>query len=691
MNRILNILTDAPMNDPSKGPGGQDVPMNDPSMGCKRQASCGRNSLFGLRSFYGVLCVAACILSCFFASLPVRAQALSEADKAAWKQRLVGITLNSVEGAKTIQDFLALDGDAGFAVLQDTWNAIPSAETRLYLINVLQDHPRILDILHLGVTDSSLVVQNRALQSLEPFSFENFAEDFSMYEAWRQKYAGKSLEETMRESCRDYIASVVKSDEALKFQRLMILQRISYNMGSGKIGRLRRKAMLEAGLPAALAGWVTQQSTVWQSFAVLRNLKMDEPYLRRVILPLIGPNVELNVRRQAIGVLATPDNRWATDILLKMFVQEYPDADTENMGYAVAQFGDPHVIPTLIAMLDQDKAAEGQRILGNILNIMTGNTTGQTHDGAWWHTWWTKNSGRFSPEVRALPFPKLALRQRPAITLPHGLQGAPEQHQIAGDIKRTYWLVRPVTAGRIWFEGPVRKRDAPPPPPVIKTTLLTAVQANPEKPGAIQPGAQENVTPGLLVVLPPDGNGATASLFWQEVEQKALKNHYYVAVLTAPKWSEAQTVTWVTGDNIKQVKEAKFSTEKFVADVVRDITASHAISADHIYLHGATDSGLAVYACSLEEITPFKGFYILASAFKSASLPPLTRAKNRRYVIQHSPEDKTAPYVMAAAAQKLLTEQGAAVKLQTYKGGHGYVFADGPEEPISSALAWLEK
>ena len=141
---------------------------------------------------------------------------------------------------------------------------------------------------------------------------------------------------------------------------------------------------------------------------------------------------------------------------------------------------------------------------------------------------------------------------------------------------------------------------------------------------------------------------------------------------------------------MKQVKEARFSTEKFVAEIVQDVVASHAVDHNRVYLHGATDSGPTAYACSLDETTPFKGFYIFASAFKSANLPPLSRAKNRRYLIQHSSDDRTAPFIMAAAAQKILTEQGAVVRLEPYKGSHGYVFTDPNADPIGGAIEWLD-
>ena len=108
-----------------------------------------------------------------------------------------------------------------------------------------------------------------------------------------------------------------------------------------------------------------------------------------------------------------------------------------------------------------------------------------------------------------------------------------------------------------------------------------------------------------------------------------------------------------------------------------------------IFLHGTADSGPAVYAASLESSTPFKGFYLLATPFKSAGLS-LKQAKGRRYVLQNSKEDKANPYLMAAAAQKILSDNGASVKLLTYRGKAPYEFEEGREKAMTDALTWLE-
>ena len=133
---------------------------------------------------------------------------------------------------------------------------------------------------------------------------------------------------------------------------------------------------------------------------------------------------------------------------------------------------------------------------------------------------------------------------------------------------------------------------------------------------------------GLLVVLPSgDGDADKAIAFWTDAMRYVLKGRYYVALAVIPKWDSLKTVTWLTANNVKDIKDAKFSTETFAADIAGDVSKGFNIDPNRVYLHGAAESGLAVYACSLSDATPFKGFYIHDAPFRSAQLPPLSTPK----------------------------------------------------------------
>jgi predicted esterase len=618
------------------------------------------------------------LIFCFLLTGPafprgVAAQAKPTVDRATWAARLTHLSVNNLETQQVLSDLLDLDPDTGYEIVRDNWanlaNGSGLKETILGAFATAA-HPRCLDVLDLGATDPSLSIQNMALYYVRAFSFQNFTEDYSAYLQWRKQTAGKPLAEVLRDSSQAFVEKLRTANDDAKWSLSTDFAGLTFNL-STPMQRLRRQAVLDAGLPELVAGWLKPDRILPGAFLLLRALNMDEDYLRRVVVPLAGKTQPVEVRSDALNLLGAPSHRWAADLLLKMLLAEYPDPISDMIVNALSQTGDPHVIPTLIGMLDADDTQEGRRLLGNALGQLTTYGMGMGREAAWWDNWWEKNRLRFPADVSAQPIPKIKLRQRAAgVNLP---SIAVETHQIAGDPQRTYLLLAPAEGTANGMQGARRLGGilAPPPSPVANAPVHSR--------------------PGLLVVLAGgNGNGADVLPFWTEVAQKALKGNYLIALPVAPKWTADSPVVWVTQSSRKLVKEAKFTTEEFVADVVRDITGRRTLSPEHVFLHGAADSGPAVYACSLDEQTPFHGFYILASVFKSAQLPPLTRAKGRRYLLQHSKDDKVAPYWMAVAAQKLLSENGATVTLVPYRGNHGYDFTDDIFAQMGAGVTWLE-
>lgn len=248
-----------------------------------------------------------------------------------------------------------------------------------------------------------------------------------------------------------------------------------------------------------------------------------------------------------------------------------------------------------------------------------------------------------------------------------------ETRRIDNDSHKAYVLLAPGGRGYNGRRNPFRANDVPGVP--------GSKDAPPEMPSA-----------GLLVVLPPaDGDGTLAAQFWAEVMRSVLKGRYYVAVAVAPKWADAQAAPWTTETTLKQTKGALFTTESFVKDIVNDVNTVYNIDPQRVFLHGAAESGLAAYACSLMPQTPFKGFYIHDAPFRSGQLPPLATSRGRRYFLQQSQDDKTGPLWMAEAARKLLMDKGATVKVAPYHGTGAYNFADNNRwEHLSEAMTWLE-
>jgi predicted esterase len=190
---------------------------------------------------------------------------------------------------------------------------------------------------------------------------------------------------------------------------------------------------------------------------------------------------------------------------------------------------------------------------------------------------------------------------------------------------------------------------------------------------------------GLLIVLPGGDGSADFHPFVKRIAKYALPETYLVAQPVAVKWSPQQQITWPT-EKVR-VPGMKFSTEKFVSAVVKDVAGKHKLDPERIFTLSWSSGGPAAYACSLSE-KKIKGSLIAMSVFKPKDLPALSNANGRSFYLYHSPQDRICPFWMAEQAVKVLEKNGAKVKLTTYEGGHGW---RGPlYDDLRAGIEWLE-
>jgi predicted esterase len=191
---------------------------------------------------------------------------------------------------------------------------------------------------------------------------------------------------------------------------------------------------------------------------------------------------------------------------------------------------------------------------------------------------------------------------------------------------------------------------------------------------------------GLLVVLPGGDGGPDFLPFVKRVCKNAVPEGYLVAQVVAPRWAADQRIVWPTASN--PVAKLRFSTEELVEAVVGDVAAAHGLDRSRVFALAWSSGGPAAYAASLRERGSVTGSLVGMSVFQPKFLPPLAGAKGRAFYLYHSREDRLCPYRMAEEARDRLKEHGAAVRLATYEGGHGWrgdVYGD-----IRAGLRWLE-
>lgn len=203
-------------------------------------------------------------------------------------------------------------------------------------------------------------------------------------------------------------------------------------------------------------------------------------------------------------------------------------------------------------------------------------------------------------------------------------------------------------------------------------------------------GAKEGETPKdgykLLLILPGGDGSADFNPFIKRIWKNMLPAGYLVAELVAVPSANPNQIVWPTAKD-KDPKQ-KFTTESFIANVVKDVKSKHRIDETKVFAMGWSSGGPAVYSSSLTKDSPLKGAFVAMSVFMPGRLPALTAAKGQRYFLLQSPQDQVTRYLFAVNAQKQLTNAGAAVQLVTYEGGHGWLGESFLN--IGTAIAFLE-
>jgi predicted esterase len=132
-----------------------------------------------------------------------------------------------------------------------------------------------------------------------------------------------------------------------------------------------------------------------------------------------------------------------------------------------------------------------------------------------------------------------------------------------------------------------------------------------------------------------------------------------------------------------------FTTESFIADVVKDASKRVKIDEKRVYALGWSSGGPPLYAAGASESSPVRGYFVAMSVFKADQLPKPSAMKGKKFYIFHSPQDQVCPMAMAKTAETQLKKFGAQATLVEYEGGHGWrgdVFGN-----IRRGVEWLEK
>lgn len=574
-----------------------------------------------------------------------------------WSQRLTDLTDNWRMAFATGNELLTLPPEQGIAILRENWHGIGRASARQQIIkafafSVMQDfHPHTINVMHLGMTDESSDVQSWAMGYLKWMAFEDFSKDFAAYEHWRERHEGRSQHEVMVASLHDWVNRLEAGDESAavltREHSMLALRDQPFMREAARNSRL--PAVLEPLAQSAAAPRATQQQIAIAKGALARigEIKPDEAYMRRVVLPIVSAGPASPVFTEALFTLEGRQHAWARDMLLEMLhevvlrPQRDLTGDVFTLARVLASYRDPSVIPDFIALIAAENTYNTVYGIGWFgLNPLTGVGYDESHDGEWWKQWWQDNRQRYPEPVRSMDIPDLG-----AASAARDNADQSDLHTADGNDRMRYRL----------YGSNV---NAP------------------------------NDGYKLLLVLPGGDGSDDFRHFVSNIQSQALPEGYLLVQLIAPVWdaNQPERVVWPT-QGLKW-PTMQFSTEQFIAAVIDEIANAHALNEQHIYALGWSSGGPPVYATAMQEKTRLTGAFVIMSVFHPQQYPPAEHAKGRAFYILHSPDDFIAMRFPEAAVRSL-GEAGARVHLQTYEGGHGWhgdVFG-----MIRRGVEWLEQ
>ncbi len=326
-----------------------------------------------------------------------------------------------------------------------------------------------------------------------------------------------------------------------------------------------------------------------------------------------------------------------------------PDANLSKLAELIGDAGDLRGIPVLIGVIISDKSGRAIYDVGYFglslskLGKLTGVSYDKSHDTDWWKRWWITHRRDF-PDIADMELPTFAIAAPPMQSTSADVEDIPsEDLRIGGDANKRYFLI------------------------------------------GDSKGACPDEGFKLAIIMPGGDGGEDFNPFVRRIHKYALGGDWIVAEPVSVYWNNAQEIVWPTQKDA--VADSQFSTEEFVGMVIDDVRTRAKIDSKNIVTLTWSSSGPAGYAIALQPETPVTGIYIAMSVFRPEWYTTIASAKDRRFVIDHSPQDRVCPYSMSINAEKKLLEAGAQVKRIEYEGGHGWhgdVYGR-----ISEEMKWL--
>lgn len=618
-----------------------------------------------------------------------------------YKQRIVSTNKGSdVENiGYVLSEMMSESNDVLYGAIKAAWGEIDNTNVKNALLNVCEGYTRStrfengilirntggltqegFEVICLALEDATPVINERARRALTQITLQPIERRQDL-DAWRKKYANLPFEEQLYRSTQDVaqrIATGTPKDRRVSLPILANLTLIT-SMSFADV-RMRRtqpyeipddvrvralvKSKMANSLILCMRPEVDKDIRVTALRAMARIVwdKADIMSVETTLQKCLGEFLKDAVRNkqpnfngislnECLSLLGKVERPWATDMMFDLLKspEDYERTSLYILLNAIGNSNDPRTVPAIIGYFER---IEENPSINSFLNLMLRRIVNapitysqENRDGAWWRNWWEDNKQNFSEETRKAALVYLK-KKSPIQFLPNfWLRRRFERIVINEDQSYIYWLV---SAGYLGSK-------------------------------------QSEEKPGVIVVLnDTDPQNGTYRSQWQEAIAQAVEGRYLIVLIKSP---DTKSNLWKL--NPSQGDPKIPTVQELVAKVVADVQKRTDVNSQRILLHGEGVSGLAVYACSLEKKTPFMGFSLFTSPFRTAQLPPLATSKQRRYFISHRKGDKQAPFFLAQSAETLLKKNGAVVSF--HHASDLSSFGSGKSDELRQMFLWMEK
>lgn len=173
-----------------------------------------------------------------------------------WTTRLAALRTHNEAAFQVGPRIVDAPRDVAMTAVRDAWPSIDIDGVKTGLLKAFHfgQHPDVLEVLHLGATDSSDDVRQYAFGYLRTFAWRDFVANPDDYAAWRETYAGMDVEDVLHANVVAWVKRYEKSTSDEQEQLQAEMDRLGL-LGTPNTKTYRPSVLRyarQAGMPDAL-------------------------------------------------------------------------------------------------------------------------------------------------------------------------------------------------------------------------------------------------------------------------------------------------------------------------------------------------------------------------------------------------------------------------------------------------------